>query len=107
MEVVLQTMMDAVLGGGNGSQQAATVITIAHRLATVLQCDNVLLMDDGHALEYGKPRELLEVGGGASGPGGGEEGPGPQGAFAQLVKESGLDAQALMQQADDRAKASI
>ncbi|GFT69836.1 canalicular multispecific organic anion transporter 1, partial [Nephila pilipes] len=37
-----------------------TVITIAHRLYTVLDYDRILVMDDGKITEDGKPETLLE-----------------------------------------------
>lgn len=36
-----------------------TLITIAHRLHTVVDADAVLVMDRGRAAEYGSPAELL------------------------------------------------
>uniref|UniRef100_A0A1A9WJ70 Multidrug resistance-associated protein lethal(2)03659 n=1 Tax=Glossina brevipalpis TaxID=37001 RepID=A0A1A9WJ70_9MUSC len=36
-----------------------TVLTIAHRLHTVMDSDKVLVMDAGRAVEYGSPFELL------------------------------------------------
>ncbi|XP_059225376.1 probable multidrug resistance-associated protein lethal(2)03659 [Stomoxys calcitrans] len=36
-----------------------TVLTIAHRLHTVMDSDKVLVMDAGRALEFGSPYELL------------------------------------------------
>lgn len=38
----------------------STVLTIAHRLNTVMDCDRVLLMDDGHILEFDHPHILLQ-----------------------------------------------
>ncbi|KAM0933329.1 putative ABC-type xenobiotic transporter [Dioscorea sansibarensis] len=38
----------------------ATVITIAHRIASVLDSDNVLLLDNGRVVEYGSPSTLLQ-----------------------------------------------
>lgn len=37
-----------------------TVITIAHRLITILGSDRVMVMESGRLVEFGKPRELLE-----------------------------------------------
>ena len=43
--------------------QTATVITIAHRLETVLDYDVVVVMDKGKVVEVGDPRTLLNSGG--------------------------------------------
>ncbi|KAM3143255.1 hypothetical protein pb186bvf_004587 [Paramecium bursaria] len=37
-----------------------TVITIAHRINTILHCDKILMIDKGQLLEYGDTQELLE-----------------------------------------------
>lgn len=37
-----------------------TLITIAHRLQTVLDCDAIAVMDDGKLVEIGPPMKLLE-----------------------------------------------
>lgn len=49
----------------------ATVITIAHRINTVMDSDAILVMDKGVAAEFGPPKELLEN---------------PDGIFTALVK---------------------
>ena len=36
----------------------ATVITIAHRLNTILDADKILVLHAGRVVEYGSPREL-------------------------------------------------
>ena len=36
-----------------------TIITIAHRVDTVLACDRVLVMDQGTVVESGHPNALL------------------------------------------------
>jgi ABC-type multidrug transport system fused ATPase/permease subunit len=38
--------------------EGSTVLIVAHRLATVLDCDRVLLLDGGRIVESGAPREL-------------------------------------------------
>ena len=37
----------------------STVLTIAHRLNTIINSDKVLVLDDGKAVEYEAPQELL------------------------------------------------
>lgn len=39
--------------------QDTTLLTIAHRLNTIMDYDLVLVMDAGQAAEYGSPVELL------------------------------------------------
>ncbi|CAI0389110.1 unnamed protein product [Linum tenue] len=39
---------------------ACTIISIAHRIPTVMDCNRVLVMDDGLAEEYDEPAALLE-----------------------------------------------
>ncbi|XP_003564290.1 ABC transporter C family member 10 isoform X2 [Brachypodium distachyon] len=38
-----------------------TVITVAHRIPTVMDCDMVLAMSDGRVVEYDKPIKLMET----------------------------------------------
>ncbi|KAJ8980197.1 hypothetical protein NQ317_003762 [Molorchus minor] len=52
-----------------------TVLTIAHRLNSVVDADNVLVMDHGRVVEYGHPHELLQQ---------------PDGYFVKMINESGV-----------------
>lgn len=38
----------------------STIITIAHRLQTIVDYDKVLVLDKGRVVEYGHPYELLK-----------------------------------------------
>ena len=37
-----------------------TIITIAHRLATIQNADQILVVADGRIAEHGSPKELIE-----------------------------------------------
>ncbi|XP_042518168.1 ABC transporter C family member 3-like isoform X1 [Macadamia integrifolia] len=50
----------------------STIITIAHRITTILDIDMVILMDNGLVLEYDSPAKLLQI---------------KSSSFAKLVKE--------------------
>ncbi|CAN7998508.1 unnamed protein product, partial [Ixodes hexagonus] len=41
--------------------QRTTVITIAHKLHTIMDCDKILLMSAGEIVEQGSPGELLKI----------------------------------------------
>lgn len=44
-------------------REGRTVITIAHRLASLTSADNILVMDDGRIVEHGTHEQLLRQGG--------------------------------------------
>jgi ABC-type multidrug transport system fused ATPase/permease subunit len=44
-------------------RQGRTTIIIAHRLSTVLEADQVAVIEDGRVVEAGPPGELLDRGG--------------------------------------------
>lgn len=54
-----------------------TVLTIAHRLNTIIESDKVLVMDGGVVAEFGEPHKLLQD---------------PNGIFAELVSHAGESA---------------
>ena len=41
----------------------ATTLVIAHRLSTVIDADQIVVMDDGIVVETGKHEELLQIDG--------------------------------------------
>lgn len=55
-------------------RNATTLLVIAHRLSTIVDFDRILVMDAGKAVEFGSPRELMEI---------------ENGVFRSLVEESG------------------
>ncbi|XP_060027480.1 ATP-binding cassette sub-family C member 2 isoform X2 [Erinaceus europaeus] len=52
-----------------------TVITIAHRLHTIMDCDKIMVLDSGKIVQYDSPEELLKK-------------PGP---FYFMAKEAGIE----------------
>ncbi|XP_011877749.1 PREDICTED: multidrug resistance-associated protein 4-like isoform X1 [Vollenhovia emeryi] len=63
-----------------------TVITIAHRLNTIIDSDRIIVMENGSIVEFGCPYELLH-----------EK---PNGYFSQMVQKTGNQmAQSLLEQA--------
>ncbi|KAL5713054.1 Multidrug resistance-associated protein 4 [Ranunculus cassubicifolius] len=57
----VDSQTDAVIQGIIREDFAdCTIISIAHRIPTVMDCDKVLVIDSGRAEEYDKPSRLLE-----------------------------------------------
>ena len=68
---------DALMQKAIGESFAhATILTVAHRLHTIIESDRVLVMDAGRAAEFAHPHTLLET---------------PGSLFAALVDELGAD----------------
>jgi ABC-type multidrug transport system fused ATPase/permease subunit len=42
-------------------RNASSLLVIAHRLSTIADFDRILVMDAGHTVEFGTPRELMEM----------------------------------------------
>jgi ATP-binding cassette subfamily B protein len=55
-ETLVQAALDRLM-------RERTTLVIAHRLATVLSCDRILVMDDGRIVEQGTHEQLVAAGG--------------------------------------------
>ncbi|KAJ5731311.1 uncharacterized protein N7483_005819 [Penicillium malachiteum] len=55
-------------------RNATTLLVIAHRLSTIADFDRILVLDAGKAVEFGKPRDLMDI---------------ENGVFKNLVDNSG------------------
>jgi ATP-binding cassette subfamily C (CFTR/MRP) protein 4 len=64
----------------------STILSVAHRLNTVIDSDYVLVLGNGHVVEFGPPKELLDK---------------PDGDFASMVRDTG---DAMAQELRRRAK---
>lgn len=51
-EVMVRSVIEKQFG-------SHTVVSIAHRLETVIDYDKVVVLDEGKVVEVGKPRDLL------------------------------------------------
>ncbi|XP_049951742.1 ATP-binding cassette sub-family C member 4-like [Schistocerca serialis cubense] len=60
-----------------------TVLTIAHRLNTIMDSDKVLVMDSGRMVEYAHPHVLLQI---------------PDGHFTKMVEQTGKSMEAQLRQ---------
>ncbi len=70
-----------------------TVMTIAHRLNTVMESDKIMVMDAGKVVEFDKPLKLLEK---------------LDGHFTSLLRETGQESfDKLKKVAEDKAKRDL
>jgi ABC-type multidrug transport system fused ATPase/permease subunit len=65
-----------------------TLITIAHRLNTIMDYDRVLVMDAGQAVEFASPAELLDISGGV---------------FSELVDATGTESASFLREMASKA----
>ena len=83
-EAVIQEALDRLM-------QGRTVLILAHRLSSVIDCDRILAMEEGRVVESGPHRELMAM---------------PNGVYASLMRdqarESGEGADDLLIDAPDR-----
>ena len=62
--------------------RGCTVVVIAHRLETVITCDNIIVMSSGNVIEEGNPLELVRR---------------KNGAFKRLVEATGKTYEELVE----------
>jgi ABC-type multidrug transport system fused ATPase/permease subunit len=62
--------------------KGTTLLTVAHRLNTIMDYDSILVMNRGAAAEFGSPKELLEK----------------NGMFADLVEATGEESARALRQ---------
>ncbi|KAI0085671.1 P-loop containing nucleoside triphosphate hydrolase protein [Irpex rosettiformis] len=67
-DTVIQNSLRQQLG------KDVTLLTVAHRLQTIMDADKIMVLDAGHIVEFDKPSELLKI---------------PDGKLKALVDESG------------------
>lgn len=72
MDVETDALLQATLRSGMFSDR--TIITIAHRINTILDSDRIIVLDHGSIAEFDTPSALVRQ----------------KGLFYGLVKESGL-----------------
>lgn len=65
-----------------------TMLTIAHRLNTIIDCDRVMVMDAGKILEFDEPYELLKD---------------AQGSFRALIDQTGAGAAKKLSEIAEKA----
>eukprot|EP00505_MAST-04D_sp_SCG-Rhode-Island_P001890 Stramenopile-MAST_4_protein_1890 len=72
--------------------QDCTMLIIAHRLHTIVECDYILVLDDGHVAEFDTPQALIKK---------------KHGAFYKLVDETGSQTSEYLKSLIQKKKAKI
>eukprot|EP00656_Telonema_subtile_P039417 TRINITY_DN44522_c0_g1_i2.p1 TRINITY_DN44522_c0_g1~~TRINITY_DN44522_c0_g1_i2.p1 ORF type:complete len:389 (+),score=73.82 TRINITY_DN44522_c0_g1_i2:96-1262(+) len=73
--------------------QGATCLTIAHRLHTIISCDQIVVVDNGVVVEHDPPHVLMN-----------KQPPGP---FAKLVESTGLGTSQKLRQSASESHTSV
>ena len=85
----IDTMSDAFIQQSLRSEFSGTILTIAHRLITIVDYHKVLVLDAGRVVEFDTPAALLRIEGGA---------------FRALVAETGETNAALLHRMAEQAE---
>jgi ATP-binding cassette, subfamily C (CFTR/MRP), member 1 len=59
VDVATDALIQEIVGNESGVFSGSTVITIAHRLLTIIEYDLIIVLDSGKIVELGKPSDLL------------------------------------------------
>jgi ABC-type multidrug transport system fused ATPase/permease subunit len=59
VDVATDALIQEVVSNPAGAFAKATVITIAHRLFTIIEYDMIIVLDAGRIVELGRPSDLL------------------------------------------------
>ncbi|KAI8916137.1 P-loop containing nucleoside triphosphate hydrolase protein [Gorgonomyces haynaldii] len=60
VDIRIDELIQKIVGvNGDGAFSDSTIITIAHRLHTIIEYDLIVVLDDGRIVEQGSPKELL------------------------------------------------
>lgn len=59
VDIKTDNLIQGMIRGEDGLFSHATVLTIAHRISTVIDYDKIMVLDEGRLVEFGHPWELL------------------------------------------------
>jgi ATP-binding cassette subfamily B protein len=51
---------EVILNQLNQLPYQPTIITVSHRISTLRNCQNILVLEEGSMVEYGNPQSLLD-----------------------------------------------
>jgi ABC-type multidrug transport system fused ATPase/permease subunit len=63
-EIIQVAVRRACAGDGLHGRRQRTLLVIAHRIDTIMDCDRLLVLSDGKLIEEGVPTQLAEINGG-------------------------------------------
>lgn len=81
----LDRLIQSAIRSETGLFAKSTVLTIAHRLNTVIDYDYIMVLDSGQLVEFGTPWELLNE-------------PEGVGRFRKMVSEAGKEAEEMLRE---------